>query len=50
MADNEKEEQNQNVEEEENEIEGDLIVEEGEDDELVKQKLYFNIMFEGIGY
>jgi hypothetical protein len=36
MADNEKEEQNQNVEEEENEIEGDLIVEEGEDDELVK--------------
>ena len=36
MADNEKEEQNQNVEEEENEIEGDLIVEEGEDDELIK--------------
>ena len=36
MADNEKEEQNQNVEEEENEIEGDLIVEEGEDDELLK--------------
>ena len=39
MADNEKEEQNQNVEEEENEIEGDLIVEEGEDDELVKYHL-----------
>ena len=33
MADNEKE--HQSVEEEENEIEGDLIVEEGEDDELI---------------
>ena len=47
MADNEKE--LQSVEEEENEIEGDLIVEEGEDDELIKQNLYFNIMFVGIG-
>ena len=37
MADNEKE--HQSVEEEENEIEGDLIVEEGEDDELVKYHL-----------
>ena len=30
-------------------LEGDLIVEEGEDDELINQNLYFNIMFVGIG-
>jgi hypothetical protein len=34
MADNEKE--HQSVEQEENEIERDLIVEEGKDDELIK--------------
>ena len=35
MAENENENKNQDVENEENEIEGDFIVEEGEEDELV---------------
>lgn len=35
MAENENENKNQEVENEEDEIEGDFIVEEGEEDELV---------------